>query len=225
MFQLNLCSFLHTMNNSTEGGTAPPTAVHRLPRSQGIAYAAAFAVEALFTIIGNLVVLAVFGKNSQLRQRKSHWLLVNQAAVDLLVGFIIPPCLYFVAKDFDLWKYYPDHHGIVVSVDSFLIFATFASIFNLLMIALERAYLTLRPMNHRTLSPINYRLVIVVVWLLPVPLVCLSVAERLEIFSYLFLHITPSRQPTDVVFSCSSSSAMLVFGSDSSAVPLLLKMT
>ena len=64
-----LVLFAHTMNFSTEGGTASSAAVHRLPRSQGIAYISAFIVEALFIMIGNLVVLAVFGKNRQLRHK------------------------------------------------------------------------------------------------------------------------------------------------------------
>ena len=177
--------FVYTMSNSTEGGTAPPTAVHRLPRSQGIAYAAAFAVEALFTIIGNLVVLAVFGKNSQLRRRKSHWLLINQAVADLLAGLIVLPVgLYYLALYFDLWQSYIDLYLFLV-VDTIMLLLIFASLYNLLVIALERTYATFRPMKHRALSARNYRVAMAVVWLLSVPLACLSVAERLGIIYFL----------------------------------------
>ena len=179
------------MNYSTEGGTAPPTAVHRLPRSQGIAYVAAFVVESLVIIIVNLVVLAVFGKNRQLRQRKSHWLLINQAVADLLAGFIIGPFwVDYLRGTLDLrGSFYSSMHVFIAgeTITSFLIFASF---FNLLMIALERTCATFRPIKHRALSAKNHRVTIVVVWFLPVPLTCLCAAHYLGIISlptYLYI--------------------------------------
>ena len=171
------------MNYSTEGGTAPVAAVHRLPRSQGIAYVAAFVVEALFTIIGNLVVLAVFGKNSQLRRRKSHWLLINQAVADLLaVLILLPSGLHFFSSDFDLWQPNSDFYVIVV-VDAIVVFLIFVSLFNLLMIALERTYATYRPIKHRVLSARSYRVAMAVVWFLPVLPIFPRVAKRFTIIS------------------------------------------
>ena len=181
------------MNYSTEGGTAPVAAVHRLPRSQGIAYVAAFVVElALFTIIGNLVVLAVFGKNSQLRRRKSHWLLINQAVADLLAALILLPAgLYYFPSYFDLWQPNSDFYLFVV-VDAIVIFLIFASLFNLLMIALERTYATYRPIKHRVLSARSYRVAMAVVWFLPVLPISPRVAERFTIISlstYFYIHL------------------------------------
>ena len=171
------------MNYSTEGGTAPVAAVHRLPRSQGIADVAAFVVEALFTIIGNVVVLAVFGKNSQLRRRKSHWLLINQAVADLPAGLIVLAlCLYYLALYFDLWQTNSDFYVILVVV-AIALFLFFASLFNLLMIALERTYATYRPIKHRLLSARSYRVAMAVVWFLPVLPICPRVAERFTIIS------------------------------------------
>ena len=178
------------MSNSTEGRTAPPATIHHLlPRSQGIAYAAAFVVEGLFTIIGNLVVLAVFGKNRQLRQRKSHWLLVNQAVADLLAGLIVVPLtLYYLTLDFNLWQSYSDVYVSPV-VEAITLLPTFASLFNLLLIALERTYATFRPTKHRVISARNYRVAIAAVWCLPVLLpIFPTIARRLKIFS-LRLHV------------------------------------
>ena len=173
------------MNNSTEGETAPPTAVHRLlPRSQGIVYVAAFVIEALVTVIGNLVVLAVFGKNRQLRQRKSHWLLINQAAVDLLAGLIVVPSgLYYSALNFDLWHVHMDH-PMHLALDAITIPLAGASLLNLLLIALERTYATLRPIKHRTISAKDYRVAIAVDWFLPVLLaICPRVAWYFDVIS------------------------------------------
>ena len=174
------------MDNSTEGGTAPTATIHHLlPRSQGIAYVAAYVVEALITVIGNLVVLAVFGKNRKLRRRKSHWLLVNQATIDLLAGLIIVPLAlnYFVALNFHLWQP-PTDLSVIVVVKSIILLLSFASFLNLLLIALERTYATFRPLKHRVISARNYRIAIAVVWFLPVLLpICPRVAWHLKIIS------------------------------------------
>ena len=182
-----LVLFVHTMNNSTEGGRASRHAVVYWPsrQSQGIAYVAALVVEALFIIIGNLVVLAVFGKNRRLRQRKSHWLLVSQAVADLLAGLIVVPLsvFYIGGHNFVLWHIHTDF-SMIVGVNMKTELLTFASLFNLLMIALERTYATFRPTKHRVISARNYRVAIVVVWFLPVLLpICPCVAEYLKIIS------------------------------------------
>ena len=205
------------MNDSTGGGTAPPTAVHRLPRSQGIAYVAAVVVEALFAIIGNLVVLAVFGKNRQLRRRKSHWLLINQAVADLLAGLIIGPYLLnYILHNFDLSDYSMDLY-VRMALGTMAILLTVGSFSNLVMIALERAHAAFTPIQHRALSVRNYRVAIVVVWLHPALLDCLLVAKELEkipdsTFYYIlafnmcgfFLIVVSSYSCIWIKFKCSS---------------------
>ena len=176
--------FMRTMNNSTEGGTASPAAVHRLSRSQGMAYISAFVVEGLFILVGNLLVLGVFGKNRKLRNRKCHWLLINQAVADLITGLL--SVINWVGNFVDLW----DHLIGRVALEMTVSLLAFASFSNLVMIALERTHAAFRPIKHRALSARNYRVAILVVWLLPAPLACLHAAMvfgKIPVSTYFYI--------------------------------------
>ena len=167
-------------------------AVVRLPRSQGVAYAAAFVVEIFMAVVGNSIVVLVFGKTKELRKRKSHWLLINLALADLSVAVIAGPFwLYFLASRCDLWEY-EDNIEELISLDSVFLLSLSASLVNLLVISVERLYATLWPFKHRLLGAREYRAMIASVWMLPLFLPCVSIAERygrisLDLFNCIWL--------------------------------------
>ena len=149
-----------TVNNETSSWQL-------LPRSEGIAFCVAFIVESFAIMIGNAIVIAVFAKNRQLRKQK-FYLLINLAIADFLVGAIVAPWwVSHLARDFDLWKYKMNIQT-VIAMRSIHMLLTHASLFNLMMVSLERMYATLWPLKHRVLETPTYYVFIGLGWILPI---------------------------------------------------------
>ena len=133
-----------------------------LPTSSCIPLFAVLSVEFLATVILNFITITVFVKQRQL-QRKSTYLIIHLAIVDLLVGAVSGP---MQIHSFFLWCY-GKSWSITFSRISIAIgpFFSFASIVNLTFISLERVHATYRPFKHRLIKKWVYGLVIAFIYL------------------------------------------------------------
>ena len=111
-----------------------------------------FAVTAVIISISNSLSIAVLCK--QRLRKRSHYLLIDLAIADLLVGlFAIPLFLISVIPEGTLVP--------AIVLDCIDMFTGFCSIFTLAVISLERLNAIARPIQHRTLSSRNYTFAIV----------------------------------------------------------------
>lgn len=116
-----------------------------------------FAVTAAIIIISNSLSIAVLCK--QKLRKRSHYLLIDLAIADLLVGlFAIPLFMISVIPDDTLVS--------TLTLDCVDMFTGFCSIFTLTVISLERLNAVARPLQHRTLSSRSYTVAIVTPWIL-----------------------------------------------------------
>lgn len=136
----------------------------------------------------NLCTIVVFTKSRNLRKR-STYLLINLAFVDMLVGgFSVNALFYLVGARCNVWK----RHSIDVwanhTLFTLLLFFCSASLTNIAIIALERAHATLFPFRHRVLKKWVYGIIIAIVW---VTAALVSITYVLhKRFEFLYLRIT-----------------------------------
>ena len=133
-----------------------------LPTSSCIPWSAVLSIECLAIVILNIITIIVFVKQRQL-QRKSTYLIIHLAIVDLLVGAVSGLMQIHL---FFLWCY-GKSWSITLSRISLAIrpFFSFASIVNLTFISLERVHATYRPFKHRLIKKWVYGLVIAFIYL------------------------------------------------------------
>ncbi|XP_022790829.1 kappa-type opioid receptor-like [Stylophora pistillata] len=124
-----------------------------------------FILEALVITVGNLLTTVVFLRTRKLRKRR-YYLMINLAISDMLVGALaIPMFVVAYGESHQLWNINPQR-SVPVEVNMFFdMFAGFASIAFLAMIALERLYATLRPFNYRALKSGWYILFTATAWM------------------------------------------------------------
>ena len=120
--------------------------------------------ESVAIVTLNLCTIIVFITNRNLRKR-STYLLINLAVIDLLVGGVAVYVLfYWFGVICDVWKGRPNVHLADYIVTRLLIFFPIVSLVNISIIALERAYATFRPLRHRLLKKWVYGLPIAFCW-------------------------------------------------------------
>ena len=127
-------------------------------------------IECLAIVILNIITIVVFVKKKRQLQRRSTYLIIHLAIVDLLTGAVSGPlviengitllCPLWKYRRMTLWSYY-----------LFLVFTQlfpFTSLVNLTAISLERLHATFCPFRHRFVSKWVYRAIIIVIWLIPI---------------------------------------------------------
>lgn len=94
-------------------------------------------------------------------QRRSTYLIIHLAIVDLLVGGVSGP-MFITVKMISCgqWRYHPS-----ISVGTLF---PFTSVMNLAAISLERLHVTFRPIQHHFLSNWHYGVIIFVMWFISV---------------------------------------------------------
>ena len=108
----------------------------------------------------NLCTIIVFTKSCILRKR-STYLLINLAFVDMLVGgFSLYPLFYWVGVDCNVWKRHPIDVWDNVTLFTLIYIFCNASLTNIAIIALERLHATFFPFRHRLLRKWVYGLLI-----------------------------------------------------------------
>ena len=127
-------------------------------------------IECLAIVILNIITIVVFVKKKRQLQRRSTYLIIHLAIVDLLVGAVSGPLQIEirVVRFCPQWNYRREttwsHHISFAFVHLF----SFTSLTNLIAISLERLHATLCPFKHRFVRKWVYRAIIIVIWLIPI---------------------------------------------------------
>ena len=136
------------------------------------AWCIVYGTESAAIIVGNILIIAAVAITKSLR-KKTYLLLISLAVADLLVGFVaIPMFIHLIGGTVTQWWEVDNH--VAHTQRCIEIFASYASIFLLVAIALERLYAAVSPFNHDSLKPVAYYIVITVVWLFAALLAILS---------------------------------------------------
>ena len=138
--------------------------------SQCIPWLVVFIIECLAIVIFNIITIVVFVKKKRQLQRRSTYLIVHLAIVDLLVGVVSGPLrIEFVIGRFcSLWKYRRKtiwSHRLSFAFSHLFLFT---SLTNLMAISLERLHATFCPFRHRFVRKWVYRAIIIVIWLIAI---------------------------------------------------------
>ena len=138
--------------------------------SQCIPWLVVLIIECLAIVILNIITIAVFVKKKRQLQRRSTYLIIHLAIVDLLVGAVSGPlnieeriawfCPLWKIRRMTNWSY----HLSFAFVNLF----SFTSLTNLIAISLERLHATFCPFRHRFVRKWVYRAIIIVIWLIPI---------------------------------------------------------
>ena len=125
--------------------------------------------ESLAIVVLNIITIIVFVKQRQL-QRKSTYLIIHLAIVDLLAGGISEPlCVEMIGSSCSLKEYDTTNNTWLVTMKRALKFIfPSSSLLNLAVISLERAHATFFPFRHRFISPWVYGVVTSLIWFTPV---------------------------------------------------------
>ena len=138
--------------------------------SECITWLVVFIIECLAIVIINIITIVVFVKKKRQLQRRSTYLIIHLAIVDLLVGAVSGPlnieeriawlCPLWKIRRMTNWSY----HLSFAFVNLF----SFTSLTNLIAISLERLHATFCPFRHRFVSKWVYRAIIIVIWLIAI---------------------------------------------------------
>ena len=155
------------MATNTSSSTSNTSLMFLLPTSECIPWLVVFIIEYLAIVILNIITIIVFLKQRQL-QRKSTYLIIHLAIVDLLVGAVSAPLnIYFgdIGRDCGLWKF--ERISLIKIYVCYVLryFLPLTSLFNLVVISLERFHAIFRPFRHRVLRKWVYGMCICVIWL------------------------------------------------------------
>ena len=184
--------------NTTNIARYPP-AYHCIP------WLAVFGTVCLAIVILNIITIIIFVKQRQL-QRKSTYLIIHLAIVDLFVGAVTGPLWidFYMSLYCDLWEYDgPDSIWLFVLGRATGYNIDKVSLLNLAFISLERTHATFCPFKHRSVKKWVYGVVITVTWLFPV--VVMSLVIGLINFNHVSFKIT------SVLFSYLSILLLVIF--------------
>ena len=135
-----------------------------LPASQCIPWLVVLITECLAIVVLNTITIIVFVKQHQLL-RRSTYLMINLAIVDLLVGAVSGPVMIeWIFERCDLWETNSNETIFVIKY-VFLHAFPFVSIVNLAVISLDRVHATFCPFKHRVVKKPVYGVIITVTWL------------------------------------------------------------
>ena len=138
-----------------------------VPASQCISWLVVFITECLAIVILNVTSIIVFVKQRQL-QRRSTYLVIHLAIVDLLVGVVTGPLqIGTIGSSYcDLWDYIrPVIRWLFILQHVLWYTFPFTSFLNLAVISLERLYATFCPFKHRLIKKWVYGVIITIIWL------------------------------------------------------------
>ena len=176
-----------------------------VPASHCISWFAVLATVCLATVILNIITIIMFAKQRRL-QRKSTYLIIHLAIVDLLVGAVTGPLRIESSRSLicHTWE-----NDMPSSIWLFLLelatgyYIDKVSLLNLTFISLERTHATFCPFKHRFVKKWVYGVVIVVTWLVPVFMI--SLVYGISIFNHDYINFY------SVLFSYISILLLVIF--------------
>ena len=127
-------------------------------------------IECLAIVILNIITIVVFVKKKRQLQRRSTYLIIHLAIVDLLVGAVSGPLQIEirVVRFCPQWNYRRETTWSRHISFAFVHLFSFTSLTNLIAISLERLHATFCPFRHRFVRKWVYRAIIIVIWLIPI---------------------------------------------------------
>ena len=138
--------------------------------SQCISWLVVLIIECLATVILNIITIVVFVKKKRQLQRRSTYLIIHLAIVDLLVGVVSGPLQIEIemSQFCPLWNYRQKTISSQHLSFAFVYLFSSASLTNLIAISLERLHATFCPFRHRFVRKWVYRAIIIVIWLITI---------------------------------------------------------
>ena len=146
--------------------------------SECIPWLVVLIIECLAIVILNIITIVVFVKKKRQLQRRSTYLIIHLAIVDLLVGAVSGPLQIEIGMSqlCPLWNYRRKTIWSHRLSFAFVHLFSFISVTNLIAVSLERLHATLCPFRHRFVRKWVYRAIIIVIWIIPI------VREAAQIF-------------------------------------------
>ena len=160
--------------------------------SECIPWLVVLIIECLVIVILNIITVVVFVKKKRQLQRRSTYLIIHLAMVDLLVGVVSGPLQIEIGMSqfCPLWK----EKTISSQHLSFAFVYLFSStsLTNLTAVSLERLHATFFPFRHRFVRKWVYRAIIIIIWLIAIvrevaQIVLKGIADRAVINTYLYI--------------------------------------
>ena len=138
--------------------------------SECIPWLVVLIIECLAIVILNIITIAVFVKKKRQLQRRSTYLIIHLAIVDLLVGAVSGPLQIEIGMSqfCPLWNYRRKTVWSHLLSFAFVHLFSFTSLTNLIAISLERLHATFCPFRHRFVRKWVYRAIIIVIWLIAI---------------------------------------------------------
>ena len=178
-----------------------------VPASHCISWFAVIATVCLATVILNIITIIMFAKQRRL-QRKSTYLIIHLAIVDLLVGAVTGPLRIESIGSLicHTWKNnMPSSIWLILLGLANGYHIDKVSLLNLTFISLERTHATFCPFKHRFVKKWVYGVVIVVTWLVPVIMISmvsgLSILNR-DIITMFWVYLLYTSTLLLVIFAC-----------------------
>ena len=166
-----------------------------------ITWSAIYVIGHIAIVTFNAITIVAFMKNCQLRKR-STYLLLNLAVVDMAVGFTGVWTVYELGMYCKIWKgslkwweQHPFPHMIRLTF-------VLCSLIIITIISLERLHATVRPFRHRFVKKWVYRVIIALSYSIPV------------LFSVTSLYIPPSyllERPYNATSSFTTTCIIIIF--------------
>lgn len=146
-------------------------------------------LECVFILIGNIFTIYVFWTHRKHLKRTSY-LLINLAVVDLLVGLSEPVAIGTMT----IPRHFEEEDGSIISTQdniSSMLPTMFSclSLFSLAIISVERAYAVILPLRHRVTSNKWYICSLFIVWSAGMVVCAAFLLHQAELLRYLFCTI------------------------------------
>ena len=127
-------------------------------------------IECLAKVILNIITIVVFVKKKRQLQRRSTYLIIHLAIVDLLVGVVSGPLQIEIGMSqfCPLWNYRQKTISSQHLSFAFVYLFSSTSLTNLTAISLERLHATFCPFRHRFVRKWVHRAIIIVIWLIAI---------------------------------------------------------
>ena len=127
-------------------------------------------IQCLAIVILNIITIVVFVKKKRQLQRRSTYLIIHLAIVDLLVGVVSGPLQIEIGMSqfCPLWNYRQKTISSQHLSFAFVYLFSSASLTNLIAISLERLHATFCPFRHRFVRKWVHRAIIIVIWLVAI---------------------------------------------------------
>ena len=140
-------------------------------------------LESVIIIVGNIFTIFMFWTHRN-RLKRTSFLLINLAVADLFVGFtdLITSRLFDILKQLGKTSFYSAANKIIST--AFQVTFSFASVFFLVLISLERAYALIWPLRHRVSSTKAYIYSATFAWVAAISVGTLALLAVLHILDF-----------------------------------------